>query len=143
MFSGILVCLLVFSLALISCPTGGDDGEYDLLWGTFSTSISLVKSTISSHSWSVTDTDSGNACYATGATAENIYTYSLNTLTFSDGGSKDGSWEELLNYKKNGIGLDLAPALKTAMLPNKENAPVAGIYDSGQGFAVIFYIRKN
>jgi hypothetical protein len=134
--SGLLVCLLALGLVFVSC--GGGGGEYKLEWASFNTTYAAVLSTISGQGWTVEDATDG--AYATGDTARDIRTYCINTTSFTDGGSADGSFVGLLEYTKDGIGLP--PILKTALATQEANVPLAGIYDGG-GFAVVFYVSKN
>jgi hypothetical protein len=135
-----LVCLLALGLAVTSCDNGTTEkGEYHLLWGTFTSTYSQIKTVITQQSWDVTPLGD-SAGYATGDTATAIRNYNVANTQFSDGGDKDGSFEELLNFSKNGIGLP--DNLKTVFADQKPNVPLAGIFDAGD-FAVLFYVNKN
>jgi hypothetical protein len=112
--------------------------EYILEWGAFNATYAGVQSTISAQGWDVELADDG--VYATGTTAEDIYTYSKNTISFIKTGSKDGTFEELLNYKSEGVGLP--SNLKKHLRGEKANAPLAGIFDNGQS-ATVFYVKSK
>jgi hypothetical protein len=145
LFSGILVCLLVFSLFFVGCPQPTDDpsrGEYHLIWGTTFTDQSDVLNVISNNSWTAADYGI-DWVLGTGSDATNAYNW-CNTpanVGWDDAGTFDGTFEQCVNFTKNGVG---APqALKTAAITNKNNAPLACIYDYQGQYAVLCYVTKN
>jgi hypothetical protein len=97
--------------------------------------------TIQQQGWNVQEVQGQSAGMATGATATTIYNYCTSgTISFNDGGTVNGSFETLVNYSNQGVS---APSgLKTLLISNKANVPLAGIFDGGQA-AVVFYIRKK
>jgi hypothetical protein len=138
----VLVCLLVLSMAFVSCDNGTTKkGEYLLEWGTTYTSPSDITSAIYSQGWDVEMVQTGVSVYATGNTATAIYNYSRDMWYFEEGGEEDGSFEDLLNYTKE-EGKGLPDNLKDALRAQKDNVPLAGIYNTGS-FVVVFYISKN
>jgi hypothetical protein len=138
---GILAMALVLGFVLAGCDNGTTTkAEYHLKWGVTSTSYSEVQSTITEQGWTVADSGSAWAI-GTGSTASAIYDWCMSNVTFADGGDFDGSFEECMNFSKDGV---LAPAgLKTAGTNNKANVPLAGIFDGGSAGAVLFYVTKN
>jgi hypothetical protein len=63
-------------------------------------------------------------------------------VDFTDGGSDDGSFEDLLGYKDPKSNIGLPTYLKAALTTQKANVPLAGVFEGG-GYAVVFYISKN
>ena len=70
-----------------------------------------------------------------------IYNYSRNNIVFLDyGQSARGTFESRVTYSHDGIS---APAqLQTLMRNNRNNVPLAGIFDADD-FAVIFYLHRD
>jgi hypothetical protein len=137
---GILAMVLVLGLVLAGCDNGTTTkAEYHLKWGATSTSYSTVQSTITSQGWTVADSGT-NWAVGAGSTATTIYNWCMANVSFSDGGDFDGSFEECINYTKDG-SVSAPSALKTALNNNKSNVPLAGIFDGG--YAILFYITKN
>jgi hypothetical protein len=135
-----LVALLALGLVFASCDSGtSNDDDYHLEWGTIQTTYFVVQNVIETQEWDVTPVGSSSA-YATGATAVAIRDYNHKNTYFQAGGDEDGSFEELLEYKNDGIGLP--QNLKTALAGQKSNVPLAGIFDAG-AFAVLFYVSKK
>ena len=148
-FSAILVCLLALGLMFVGCSSDSTSlGEYSLAWGIFVPGTQSIQEVVAAQGWSITETDGGDAGYATGATADAIYKYCTSgNVSFDDGGDFDGSFEECVNYTKDGIGVP--PGLKAAMASNKAKAPIAGVFKVDPSFPVdpnshvVFYITKN
>ncbi|MDR2500909.1 MAG: InlB B-repeat-containing protein, partial [Treponema sp.] len=114
-------------------------GEYNLVWGIFNSSFSQAESIILSQKWTVEKTDGGTAAGAKGAEATKIYNWCLANVQFTDGGTEQGSFEEIVNLSIDGVS---APrGLKNWANYNKDNVPLAGIFDGGS-FVVLFYITK-
>ena len=146
---GMIVLALAFSL--IGCDNGGGGsnkgpgtvppgtgGDYKLQWLAYETSRSEVESIISTQNWDVTQAGP-NAGWAKDPTATAIYNYAKNNANtpFSE---ENGSFESLVNFSEEGVS---APnELKTALNANKNNVPLAGIFDAVE-VAVFFYITKN
>jgi hypothetical protein len=140
-FSVILVCMLALTLVFISCNRkSGGSGVYKLQWGAFWTSYSEVQNTIAEKGWNVI-TAGTNAAVTKGADATSVYNFCIKNIFFIDGDDGiEGSFEDLLNYSKNGVS---APEeLKTLLKRNKTKVPLAGVFDAGSS-AVVFYITKN
>jgi hypothetical protein len=121
--------------------------EYHTVWGSFIAPFSVVADAIEAHpQWEVTPTDKTSG-YATGNTADAILYYCLYNVTgYEDSGAVDGSFDKLLNYKNQGIGLP--SALKTALGKEKGNSPLLGIFGvtvQGQTeqIVVVFHSKRT
>lgn len=139
-FFGMLAAALVFGLVFAACKNAPDD-EYHLKWGREDTTYSNIATTIASEGWTVAASDT-NWSLATGSSALDGYSWCMGHITWEDGGDFGGSFEDCINFSKNGIS---APAgLKTAGNTHKANAPLAGFFDAGNGNEfILFYITKN
>jgi hypothetical protein len=145
--SAMLVCLLALGLAFVGCKNSSDPPDYYLSWGAWDgDNYNNVSSQFTSAGNPLSQAGT-NAGYLTGSAAQGAYEYVSTNYSFSE--SKDnigGSFEEMLNYETNGVGLP--EGLKTALKDNKEDMPFAGVFQyiggAGVGYGVtVFYIRKN
>jgi hypothetical protein len=139
---GILAIVPALALVLASCDNETTTkAEYHLKWGVTSTSYSEVQSTITSQGWTVAGSGADWAVGA-GSTAISVYNWCMGNVAFVDGGDFDGSFEECINFSRDGVS---APSgLKTAVNANKANVPLVGIFDGGYSVgAVLFYLTKN
>jgi hypothetical protein len=140
---GLLVILLAFGF--IGCDSDSKGDDYKLTWGLWiGETYSSVSSNFTSAGASLTPAGT-NAGYLTGSIASTAFSVIITTYQFDDGGFKTGSFESLVNFQNDGIG---APqALKAAMLEQKNNVPVGGVFQTtipGYGnSAIVFYIEKN
>jgi hypothetical protein len=120
---------------------GGKSDEYELIWiaRNYVTYAQFIGSFPG-----VTLTPAGsNAGYLTGNAAYNAFvSFSSSDYQFNDSGTEEDSFENLLNFKQNGIGLP--SALRSALSTQKANVPIIGVFQSsdGQGgYGVIaFYV---
>ena len=139
-----LVALIVFSMAACDNGNGGVD-EYKLTWGLWlGVTYSNVSSQFTSAGAPLTPAGT-NAGYLTGSNASTAFSVIITTYSFDDGGYKTGSYENLVNFQQDGIG---APQeLKEAMVAQKKNIPVGGVFQTtipGYGNSVIvYYLEKN
>jgi hypothetical protein len=133
--AGMLAVLLVFCFVLAGCG----NGTYHLKWGATFTGYSRVQSTITAQGWTVADSGT-NWALATGSTATSVYEYCMNNVSWLDGGDMEGSFEDCVNFSKDGISA--LSELKKALNNKKGKVPLAGIFD-GKSVAVLFYITKN
>jgi hypothetical protein len=134
-----LALALTFGLVLSGCKED-DVGEYDLKWGLW---INETYANISAqfNNNNVPLTSAGpNAGYLTGNNATAAYNFISSYYSFYDYGSTDGSFEDLVNYKKDGIGAPVT--LKDALRAQKANAPLAGVFQY-QNYVLLFYLSKN
>jgi hypothetical protein len=123
---------------------GSGNGTHVLLWGIFDTTIGAVNDTIISEGWSVTQTDSGNAGWATGNDAKDILEFCVANVGYHDVGIEFDSYAALVNFTKDGIGASIqAPGLKAALSGKEGDVPVTGIFDSNQGAVVVFVDSKE
>ncbi|MDR2493891.1 MAG: hypothetical protein LBD24_01585 [Spirochaetaceae bacterium] len=140
---GMLAVVLALGFVLTGCEEedsgGGGGGGYHLKWGITDTTYNAVYSTIQNRGWTVAGSGV-NWALGTGGTANSVYAYCTNNLTFVDYGDFDGSLEACINFSRSGVS---APAgLKASAHGNSGSMPLAGIFDGG-GVAVLFYITKN
>jgi hypothetical protein len=157
--AGALTVLLMSGLVLAGCDNGttsngggdggngtasnggGDGGDvYTLEWGVCNITYEEVFQTITGQKWTYTKIGTASAAYGTKRDATSAYNYCVSNAVFEETGTAEGSFEDLVSTKVEGIS---APsALKTSLLDQKANVPVGGIFDADQ-FAVMFYITKN
>jgi hypothetical protein len=139
-----VVLLFLFCWILVACVSGKTStpkGEYNLTMGKFSTDFNTFAAAIGSKGWTLIQTDdTGGSAYATGADAQSIRTYCVNAVNFTDVGLAEHSYENLLNYICQGVGLP--PSLKLHMSDKKTSVPIVGIFANGQA-TLVFYINKN
>ncbi|AEF82955.1 hypothetical protein TREAZ_2985 [Leadbettera azotonutricia ZAS-9] len=135
--------MLALGLVLAGCDNGSTSsvGEYNLIWGAYNNYVTMtdIENTIANQNWPVTSANDGK--YAIGDTARSIRTYCVGSQYFTDGGAADGSYEDLLNYTSNGIGLP--SDLKNAMASQKASVPIAGVFKNPLNLEVMFYVSKN
>jgi hypothetical protein len=60
---------------------------------------------------------------------------------FTDSGTMNDSFENLLNFNKNGIGLP--SALKTALTRQKANLPIAAVFQVNAQGVVVFFVTEH
>jgi hypothetical protein len=133
--AGMLAVLLTFCFILAGCG----NGTYHLKWGATFVSYSQVQSVITTQGWTVADSGT-NWALVTGGTATSVYDYCMNNVSWLDGGDVEGSFEDCINFSKDGISA--LPELKTVFNTKKGKVPLAGVFDGGS-VAVLFYITKN
>jgi hypothetical protein len=119
---------------------------YDLYWGfIYGATYSEVRDEALKRGASLTVAGS-NAGYVTGATATAAYNMiSVDYYDyFTDSGTMNDSFENLLNFNEKGIGLP--PALKTAITRQKANLPIAAVFEVNaqdvQG-VVVFFVEEH
>ena len=136
-FFGLLVVVLAFGF--IGCSD--DDDPYKLTWGLWEgATYSEISQNFSNADVPLTPVGN-NAGYLTGNAAAEAFNIISNEFKFDDDGTKTGTYESLVDYKKDGIG---APSdLKTAMLAEKNNVPVGGVYYVTSVGVIVFYVAKN
>ena len=143
---GIIVLVVAIGFSMVACDDGNSSrDEYKLTWGLW---IGETYSTVSSRftDASAPLTPAGaNAGYVTGSNASTAFSVIITTYLFDDGGFTTGSYENLVNFQQDGIG---APQdLKTAMLNQRNNIPLGGVYQTtipGEGDSVIvYYLERN
>jgi hypothetical protein len=119
---------------------------YESIGGWFFAPYSVVTATIEDKGWDVTHADSKSA-YATGDTADLILEYVQQTpqINFQGYASEENTFENLLNFKNEGIGLP--SGLKTGLRNDKDKAPLLGIFGTtvpgGQDIVIVFYVDKS
>jgi hypothetical protein len=161
--SAMLVCLLALGLVVSGCDTGGGSGgggdddttEYTLTWGAWDgATYSDVSSSFSVAGYSLTAAGT-NAGYLTSDKAVGAYNILANGGSgiprFDDSGTISGSFETLLDYSTQGIGLPAG--LKSSLRGQKANAPLAGVFqyylDGGSNGGAplpgvsVFYVTKS
>jgi hypothetical protein len=142
--TGMFAVLLTFGLVLSGCSDSSSTGEYKLSWGIWNTAnYDYVNTQFSSRGYSLIPAGT-NAGYITGTSAANAYNAVKTVQSFDDQGTQDGSFEELLGFTKNSIGLPTD--LKATMAGQKTNVPVAGVFQFTAGGAqnvALFYVSKN
>jgi len=126
---------------------GGNNDLYMLEWGVWeNTTYSYVSSAFDNFSLPLTPAGT-NAGYLTGDDANTALEYikdDSNPTDIDDHGETTDTFENLINYTKDGYG---APdALKTAMTEEiqKANLPVGGVFQpSGQNMVITFIVYKS
>jgi hypothetical protein len=138
-----LALALVFGLAFIGCDNDTTKGEYTLAWGVWSgASYGDISAQFSDKDVTLKPTTDTNAGYLTGADASRAYaSISNGSQPFNDSGTLEGSFEDLLNHKENGLGLP--DNLKTVLTGKKADAPVAGVFAADGVGVIVFYVYKN
>jgi len=140
----IIALVAIIGFSFVSC--GGDDDsggdEYKLTWGLWmGVDYSYISSQFIANGANPVSAGS-SAGYITGNDASRAFSIA-STYPFDDDGTMTGSFETLLNFKKDGIG---APQeLKSAMLAQKDNVPVGGIFQAsinGSVGVIGFYVEK-
>jgi hypothetical protein len=149
--AGLLAMALVFGLIVTGCDENADkdnndSGAYHLQvtitsWGgDYDAFKSTMLSSVSSYAETGDDLGSG---YVTGAAAKSAY--DIFTDSSSSDINTDGSFENLLNFSKDGIGAP--PKLKAALAAKKGSVPLFGLFYTDIGEVpikyVVFYITKN
>jgi hypothetical protein len=120
--------------------------SYELTWAYWSNAnYSYVSSEFAGKGASLTAAGT-NAGYLTGNDAATAFTIvdSGNYPEPDNYGTETGSFEELLNFQDEGIGLP--STLKSTMGAKKANVPLAGVFqvDMGGGSGVVlFYVTKE
>ena len=144
---------MALGLVFVGCGGSSPSYEYTLSWGIFVPGTYSIEDVVNDQGWVVNEIPGEEAAYVTGNTAYDVYIYCLNNTNFYDGEpAVGGSFETLVNYSIDGISAP--PGLQAAMLANKENVPVAGIFKVDSYFYgypysvtpnshVVFYIVKN
>ena len=139
-----LVFAFLVLLAFVGCVSGktsAPKGEYNLTMGKFSTDFNTFAAAIGGKGWTLIQTDdAGGSGYTTGADAQSIRTYCVDAVNFTDVGLAEHSYENLLNYICQGVGLP--PSLKLNMSLKKTSVPIVGIFANSQD-TLVFYINKN
>jgi hypothetical protein len=122
----------------------GSPPTYDLYWG-FIDGETYSDATAQAANQGVSLIAAGsNAGYVTGADAVAGFSKMDNNY-FDNYGTLNDTFENLLNFNRDGIGLP--PALKTAMTGQKANLPIAAVFevndpDTLQG-VVVFFIQEH
>jgi hypothetical protein len=115
--------------------------DYILVWGAFYASVSEVEAVIDREGWTVTEPGAPNQAYATGNDATNIYIYCINNISFVNGGADSGTYQEMLDYTHDGIGLPTGQnSLRSALASESSNVPIAGIFLNPHGEVTVFYV---
>jgi hypothetical protein len=155
-----LAGLLALSLAFVGCDngttsSGGDDGDktgddgdttqYTLEWGAWDgQTYATISSNFTAAQHPLTPAGS-NAGYLTGSMALSAYNIVHDAYRFDDGGTVSGSFDSLLNFSKDGIGLPDG-GLKNALREQKANVPLAGVFQytsGGRPGVSVFYLTKK
>jgi len=140
----ISLLVIVLAFAFISCDNGSKD-EYKLTWGLWiGDNYYSISSQFAGYGAPLTPAGT-NAGYLTGNNASTAFSFIITTYSFDDGGFETGSFENLVYFQQDGIG---APQdLKTAMLAQKNNVPIGGVFQTiipGYGTSVVsYYLEKN
>ena len=144
---GMLVMALVFAVAVVGCDNGTTEDQYTLSWGEFRETTHTITGAINDNDWNVTWTQPNQHGFSTGSTANSVYVFCRDEIRFIDGAEGiNGSFYSLVNHSVRGFGAP--PALRAALVDNRDNVPLAGIFRIiGTGIPpnswVVFYIRRR
>jgi hypothetical protein len=117
--------------------------EYSLQWAAIDITYEEVQSYISAQGWNIAGSGS-NWKLATGSTATTVYNWCLANIpsnAWLDSGTLNNSFQNLLNFKEDGIGLPAG--LKNSPYATRANVPLAGIFDAGRDMVVLFYVTEK
>jgi hypothetical protein len=117
--------------------------SYELAWAYWrDTNYSYVSSEVAEKGASLTAAGA-NAGYLTGDNAATAFTMISNNYPEPDNyGTETGSFEELLNFQAEGIGLP--STLKSRMNAQKANVPLGGVFQvPTYGGVAVFFVTKE
>jgi hypothetical protein len=118
--------------------------SYNLQWVLINATYNEVQSYISDQKWTIAASGS-NWKLAAGDTATTIYNWCNTYLpreALFDSGFLDGSFEYLLNFQENGIGLPAG--LKNSPYTTAANVPLAGVFNVPEyDMVLLFYVTRS
>jgi hypothetical protein len=145
LFAGISAIMLVFGLVLTACGDNGGGDPYKLSGGYLSgLTYSGVSSQFTANGAPLVPAGS-NAGYLTGSDAKNVYDrftrYVEDNNVSIESITATGTFEDLINYQSNGIGLP--EGLKAALTAQQGNMPLASVFEVSSQGVVVLYVEAN